>query len=258
MGVDYVVKGECSTKKKLGEAKLIEMLKLMSMVLALKKLEGKNMSPAEFANMSFTHRVLTKKGYEDRELSVGSVLNEVSQLDKHEESCKGCKYNSGEHGRGVESPFGCIGGINYPISAIAEEALLHTAMVIGNNDDYMKEFGLILKYIKDHPDIGKRVKSMRESPNGRNFFECPDNLWIEPKGEVFYSNQILEVLFGYEVEPSYAKAIYIPFFEVFHSVFTKSKKAEEYKADACTSQIMVFGSAFLISAKESVPIEIRM
>jgi len=258
VGVDYVIRADCKVRKKVEENDLIEHQKLATMIAALRTQVGSQVPASDFAKIGFSRMVVTPKGQEQKNYTVESAMKEVNKLEKYEKHCQNCKYNIREQIRGQESPFGCIGSISYPISGLTEEAILHSVLVIMQHDEYRQKYGLILKYVKDHPDVGNRIRALRESPNGGSFFECRECLSVEFNGEVYTSDQLLEVLIGFDITPAYAKILHHPFYNIFYNVVMKSHKSDVYKADTSTRQFLIYGNGFGISATENVPMQVRM
>lgn len=119
MGIDYIVDYDCEPKRALTVPGLLGRLKgrdRANAVIQLYRSQGDTRSPSK---MGFEMVRRTPDGGEETEVViVQDMLDEAEVLTSWESYCKGCPANA------AGTPFGCIGTINYPISAAAERWLL--------------------------------------------------------------------------------------------------------------------------------------
>ena len=119
MAIDYVIDYTCVPKQTLTTEGIVERLKARERAGAVIKLFRENGDQRPPSEMGFEFTRTTVEGEEEtRVIVVQVMLDLAAQLDPLEQHCAGCPANVS--GR----PFGCVGAIQYPITAAAERWLL--------------------------------------------------------------------------------------------------------------------------------------
>ena len=192
MAIDYVIEYDCPPKRELTADGIRERLKERARadeVIAWFRNAGDMRQPAQMG-FEFTHSTPADPG--DKQLIVvQDLIDHAAPLDDYADHCADCPANpSGK-------AYGCMGFIQYPITARAETWLLERLPV---PDEPL--VWLLLKHgIQKLGYDGASVKALREADGGpeadeRAYFELP----IAPQrrlGELRVSgDQALEMIFG--------------------------------------------------------------
>lgn len=189
MGIDFTIDHDCEPKRALGSDALVELLKARDrarMVLETMRAEGDE-RPVE--ELTFVSAVLRRDGaMEEREVTVGAMLEAAAPLEAHAHHCTGCPANvTGE-------PYGCNGYIGYPIEAESESWLLDRLP-----DDLSTTAGWLLQ--QAFADFGwDGAYAARLRGDGPAFFEAdraPGIRWGDaPDAFAITGNQLFDCLFG--------------------------------------------------------------
>ena len=213
MAIDYIIELDCQPKETLGAAGILERLK--ERVRAAEVIEwfraAGDSRPPDQMGFEFSQSAPGRPG-EKQLIVVQDLLDHAAALDQQAHHCQGCPANIS--GR----PFGCIGFINYPITAQAEIWLLERLPV----PDEPLVWLLLRQGIQNLGYDGASVKALRDAEaadgNGeRRYFELP----VAPQrrlGELRVSaDQALEMIFGVgeRVIPNHA-GILLLFFDAIN------------------------------------------
>ncbi len=208
MAIDYIIAYDCVPKQTLSSNGILDRLKereRAEAVIQWFRQAGDTRSPSD---MGFEFTKSTPDGEGEKQVViVQDLLDHVADLDPLEHHCKGCPANR------AGKPFGCMGFIQYPITARAEAYLLDRLPV----PDEPLIWLLLKKGIQEFGYDGSSVKMLRDVDNAedgqRTYFELP----ISPQrrlGEIRVSgDQMLEMMFGVgeHIIPNHA-AILLLFF----------------------------------------------
>ena len=192
MVIDYIIEFDCIPKRELTADGIRERLKERARareVVQWFRAAGDAREPAQMG-FEFSHSRPGEPG--DKQLIVvQDLLDHAAVLDDYAEHCAYCPANrSGE-------PFGCIGFIQYPITAAAETWLLERLPM----PDEPLVWLLLKQGIQRLGYDGASVRELRGADGGvdaadRTYFELP----IAPVrrlGELRVSgDQALEMIFG--------------------------------------------------------------
>lgn len=192
MAIDYIIEFDCTPKRALTADGIRERLKERARALEVIewfRAAGDGREPAQMG-FEFSHSRPGETG--DKQLIVvQDLLDHASPLDDYAEHCAGCPANrSGQ-------AYGCMGFIQYPISARAETWLLERLPV----PDEPLVWLLLKQGIQRLGYDGASVRTLRAADGGagaaeRAYFELP----IAPErrlGELRVSgDQALEMIFG--------------------------------------------------------------
>ncbi len=119
MAIDYVIDYGCVPKETLGTDGILDRLKARDRAATVIQLFRENGDQRPPSEMGFEMTRTTLEGVEETQVVVvQDMLDRAAELDPLADYCAGCPANV----RGV--PFGCVGFIQYPISARAERWLL--------------------------------------------------------------------------------------------------------------------------------------
>ena len=192
MAIDYVIEYDCAPKRALTADGIRERLKERARADEVIQWfrDAGDMREPSLMGFEFSHRKPGDPG--DKQLIVvQDLIDHASALDDHAEVCATCPANrSGQ-------PFGCIGFIQYPITAGAETWLLERLPV----PDEPLVWLLLRQGIQKLGYDGASIRALREAEGGldsveRRYFELP----IAPErrlGELRVSgDQALEMIFG--------------------------------------------------------------
>ena len=192
MAIDYIIEYDCAPKRALTADGIRERLKERARaeeVIEWFRAAGDSREPAQ---MGFEYSHSTPGDAGDKQLIVvQDLLDHAAVLDDYADDCASCPANrSGQ-------PYGCVGFIQYPITARAETWLLERLPV----PDEPLIWLLLRQGIQKLGYDGASVKALREAdggadPSERTYFELP----IAPErrlGELrVSSDQALEMIFG--------------------------------------------------------------
>lgn len=161
MGADLVLLTDCPVKQALGEGdaiagadrlyNLCKQRRQAEAIAAMATRDGRNAATATFRSV-----VIGPRGPVERNVSVQAVREATAVLDTLSPHCAGCPANC------VDTTFGCVGVMTYPISASAEAWLMRRvqpASSLGGS--------WLLKAIADFNYDGETIRAWRE----RGMFE---------------------------------------------------------------------------------------
>jgi len=269
MAIDYIIEYDCAPKTALTADGIRERLKERARaeeVIQWFRAAGDTREPTEMG-FEFSHSTPGDPG--DKQLIVvQDLIDHASVLDDHAEHCASCPANrSGQ-------PFGCMGFIQYPITARAETWLLERLPV----PDEPLVWLLLRQGIQKLGYDGASVKALREADGGldaneRTYFELP----IAPErrlGELRVSgDQALEMIFGVgqRIIPNHAGILLL-----FLGAIDRDLEAEEIQdissfagkirdrisfelavdagADACVQELVAFFHALYVAWTLNVPL----
>ncbi len=192
MAIDYIIELDCIPKRELSADGIRERLKERARareVIQWFRAAGDAREPAQMG-FEFSHR-RPGEARDKQLIVVQDLLDHASALDDYAEHCASCPANRSG------GDFGCVGFIQYPISARAETWLLERLPV----PDEPLVWLLLKQGIQRLGYDGASVRELREADGGidaaeRAYFELP----IAPErrlGELRVSgDQALEMIFG--------------------------------------------------------------
>jgi len=192
LAIDYIIEYDCEPKQVLTAAGILERLKERERaeeVIGWFRSAGDN-RPLDQMGFEFSQSTPGESG-EKQLIVVQDLLDHAAVLDEHAEHCRHCPANR------TGSPYGCIGFINYPITALAETWLLERLPV----PDEPLVWLLLKQGIQTLGYDGSSVKALRAADSGdeanqRTYFELP-NPPQRRLGELrVSSDQVLEMIFG--------------------------------------------------------------
>ena len=185
MAIDYIIDYSCTPKQQIGTYSIMERLKGAERAETIIRLFRENGDERPPSEMGFEFTRNTPDGEEQtRIIVVQDLLDEAAALGPVAHHCQGCPANrSGQ-------PFGCMGYIQYPISAAAEKWLLDNLPVPDETLVWM----LLRQGIREFKYDGETVRPLRES--GDLYFE--DRLASSRRLGEFQidGNQLFEMIFG--------------------------------------------------------------
>lgn len=192
VAIDYIIEYDCAPKQSLTAAGILERIKereRAEAVIQWFREAGDTREPSQMG-FEFSRRTPDEKG-KKQVVVVQDLLDHAADLDQLAHHCRGCPANRGG------SPFGCIGFIEYPISARAEVWLLERLPT----PDEPLVWLLLKQGIQEFGYDGSSVKGLRDMDNAdaegrRAYFELPAAPWRR-LGELSVSgDQMLEMIFG--------------------------------------------------------------
>lgn len=200
MAIDYVVDLGCVPKETLGTSGILERLKGRARAQTVIRLfrEGGDARPP--SEMGFEMARHTPEGEEEtRVVVVQDMLDHAADLDPLAHYCVGCPANA------LGEPFGCIGFVQYPISAAGEVWLLKQLPTPEEPLPWL----LLRQTVTEMGYTGHSVLPLRET--GTYFQDARG--FSRDLGEFHVtSNQLIEMLFllGH-VQPAHAGALLLFF-----------------------------------------------
>jgi hypothetical protein len=257
VSVEFMLLGKCPMISKFGESRMMEASKLEAIIEGLRSCAPKPLSRPRFRKLTFMRQLATPEGTTQRETSVAEVERELAPIRKLRRYCKGCRFNVIQKSLSEERFAGCCGSVHYPLSAASERWVARSAdhiLQVGLDDSH----GLLLRFIDDHPAVGNRVTAMRGQ--GGAFFELESRFELRARGKEYNTDQLWEMLLGFNITPIYAKAVYAPFFEAMQALLNSSPGPERYSLheDRTVLELRIFGNACRLSAMEDVPMVVAM
>ncbi|MBC7813386.1 MAG: hypothetical protein H7175_19660 [Burkholderiales bacterium] len=196
MAIDYVIDWQCIPKETFGTAGILERLKeheRANAVIKLFRQNGDNRPPSEMG-FEFTRSTPDDSGDEETQvIVVQDLLDNAAELDPLAHHCESCPANR------TGTPFGCIGFIQYPLSAMGEAWLLN---LLPTPDEAL--IWLLLKQgIEEFQYDGSTVLPLRQA--GGAYFE-QGGLMSRRLGEfAITSDQVFEMLFLLgDIQPTHA------------------------------------------------------
>lgn len=225
MAIDHIIDYDCEPKRTLDTNGIVERLKgeeRARTIIQMYRQSGDNRPPSE---MGFEFTRSTADGSDDtRVIIVQDLLDAAAEIKPLEHHCAGCPANR------AGKPFGCIGFIQYPISAKAEAWLLNRLPV---PDDAL--VWLLLKQgVEEFQYDGSSLGSMRAA-NGV-YFEFASEM-TRKLGEFKITNdQVFEMLFLLgNLNPKHAAVLLL----FFHAI-DRDLEADEIMAVSDGKRTMPF------------------
>lgn len=205
MSIDYIIDYDCIPKQTLTTDGIVQRLKGLERAREIIKMfrDAGDARPPSQMGFQFTRRAADGTTEQDT-IVVQSLLDAAEQLTPLEPHCAGCPANR------TGQPFGCIGAVEYPISAAAEAWLLDR---LPTPDE-----PLVWLLLKQGVDAflydGQTIAALRLQ--GDTYFEA-QNAAERKLGEFSIdANQVFEMLFTVgDILPNHA-AILLLFFHAIH------------------------------------------
>jgi len=184
MGIDYIIHYDCVPKRAFTVEGLMGRLKGRDRARAVIQLYRDHGDQRPPSKMGFEMVRRLPDGTEETEIIiVQDLLDVAAELEPYETYCVDCPANH------AAMAFGCIGTINYPISAQAERWLLD--QLPGN--DHPLAFMLLQKAIYDIGYSGEAGSRLRTQEGV--FLESVVPLERDLDGVRFSGDQVFEMLF---------------------------------------------------------------
>ncbi len=184
MGADHVIDYPCEAKDALTLDGLLGRLKGRDRAATIIQLYRDRGDSRPASQMGFEMvRRLPDDSEERQVLIVQDLLDAASELTQWEPLCASCPANRA----GV--PFGCVGTVNYPISAYAERWLLD--QLPGNS--HPLPYMLLQRALSEMGYTGEHAVALRAQTSV--FFESPDALVRDMEAMRVSGNQVFELLF---------------------------------------------------------------
>lgn len=269
MAIDYIIEYDCAPKRALTADGIRERLKERARadeVIEWFRAAGDMREPSQMG-FEFSHSTPGDPG--DRQLIVvQDLIDHASALDDHAEVCAACPANRSAQ------PFGCMGFVQYPITARAETWLLERLPV----PDEPLIWLLLRQGIQKLGYDGASIQELRAADGDadggqRTYFELP----IAPErrlGELRVTgDQALEMIFGVgeRIIPNHAGILLL-----FVGAINRDLEAQEIQdisshdgsirervafemtadegADECIRELVAFFRALHLAWKLDVPL----
>ncbi|NWF70975.1 MAG: hypothetical protein HXY40_17965 [Chloroflexi bacterium] len=204
MAIDFIIDHTCEPKRILGTDGIVERLKgeeRAATIIAMFRKNGDNRPPSE---MGFEFTRSTPEGEKEKKIVVvQDLLDAAAELKPLEVHCQGCPANR------TGKRFGCIGFIQYPVSARGEAWLLNQLPV----PDEALVWLLLKQGVEEFKYDGSSLAPMRQA--GDSYFEVRGSL-TRRLGEFRITNdQVFEMLFllGH-IQPPHAGVVLL----FFHAI----------------------------------------
>jgi hypothetical protein len=203
MAIDYIVGLECTPKRLLSTAGILQRLKgreRAQTIIRLFREHGDGRPPSQ---MGFEFVRNTPEGEEETQIIVvQDLLDEAESLTPHEANCVGCRANV------PATPFGCIGSIQYPLSTAAERWMIDRLPGVEEPLLWL----LLRQGIQELGYDGAPVVALRQ--NGV-YFEDPAPLVRDLQDFTISSDQLFEMTFLLgDIQPAHAGLL----LQFFHAV----------------------------------------
>jgi hypothetical protein len=153
MGADYIVHLACAPKLAFGGGDALAGAKAMMAML-----KGRNAARAIAQNakgqdpstITVTRLRTTPAGQTEEKVSYADLVASAAPLDAQAKHCQGCPANF------LGTPYGCYGGLRYPVSAAGETWLVSRLQPADSPGGFM-----LLSAIRDFKYDGAPIKRMR-------------------------------------------------------------------------------------------------
>ncbi|MFN8371711.1 MAG: hypothetical protein U0694_02380 [Anaerolineae bacterium] len=201
MAIDFVIDYDCAPKQALTTEGILERLKgeeRAQTIIAMFRQNGDDRPPKE---MGFEFTRSTPEGEKEKKvIVVQDLIDAANQLKPLESHCVGCPANR------TGQRFGCMGFVQYPISARGEAWLLNQLPV----PDEALVWLLLKQGVEEFKYDGSSLSPMRQS--GDAYFEVRGSM-SRRLGEFRITNdQVFEMLFllGH-IQPPHAGVVLLFF-----------------------------------------------
>jgi hypothetical protein len=228
---------------------------------AIEKARSDGMSEKEIGKLKIRVPVVTTGGLSQVETTIAEEKKNLGLMNEYAETCQICPLNVVKQTTEKPCIFGCYSSITFPISELAEQMLAATVEYVATKRKGQPEF-LLVKEILDMRLIPHKIGSMRAS--GRHFLEAEDPEFVEfehmGRKAVVDTNQILEIVFGYNMDNARASHLYQPFLHTLdascESVGADWK--ERIKHDKTIDEIRTFVNSVKIASNNGCGIYITL
>lgn len=153
MPLDLIIDHPCRPKRELGggdlragTGRLVGLLRVAARADAVRALSDG--PPADDLQVKLT--VPTPDGPAERTFAFGELERQAAELDPHVPDCTNCPVNA------LRKPFGCVGGLSYPVRKSTERFLLDRVpppAQIGG--------ALLLQHLEEGQHDGERTRGYR-------------------------------------------------------------------------------------------------
>ncbi len=200
MAIDYVVDYSCVPRQTLGTEGILEALKARERAQSVIWLFRQNGDQRPPDQMGFEFTRTTLAGEEEtRVIVVQEMLDQAAVLDPLASYCAVCPANL------TGAPFGCVGQIEYPISAAAERWLIDQLPGIDQPLVWM----LLRQGVQELGYDGEPVRPLRANPT---YFEEQRVAGRDLVEFVITANQVFEMLFLLgDIQPAHAGILLLLF-----------------------------------------------
>jgi hypothetical protein len=184
MGIDYIIHYDCAPKQALTVEGLMIRLKSRDRaeaIIQLYRAQGDQRPPSQIGFEMV--RRLPDGTDETAIIIVQDLLDRAAELPPWEAHCAGCPANR------TGLPFGCVGAINYPISARAEQWLLDQLP----DNDHPLPFILFQKAIRELGYTGDAAAPLRAQAGV--FLEAAAAPERDLEAVLVNGDQVFEMLF---------------------------------------------------------------
>jgi hypothetical protein len=155
MAIDYAIQFPCDVRRKMPDAQLLSMVKLRNRAeFAVEELRRRqpDLDRQAINAYELVMGVITPEGVSRQAgVPIGTVLASVAPLDALADGCRNCPASLTGAG------FGCIGGVNYPLTKTTEEWLVSRLP----DDVKSPSLSMLLSFIADVGFDGRPVDSQR-------------------------------------------------------------------------------------------------
>jgi hypothetical protein len=200
MAIDYVIDYACIPKETLTTEGIVERLKARERAHSVIRLFRENGDQRLPSEMGFEFTRTNAAGEEEtRVVVVQEMLDRAAELDPLAHHCAGCPANAkGE-------PFGCVGSIAYPISALGERWLLDQLP----GTDQPLVWLLLRQGVQELGYDGASVRPLRANPT---YFEERRVAGRDMVEFVMTADQVFEMLFLLgDIQPAHAGVLLLLF-----------------------------------------------
>jgi hypothetical protein len=183
MAIDYIIDYSCAPKQRFGTEEILDRLKGRSRAETIIRLFRQNGDRRPPSEMGFEFVRNTPQGEEETQIIiVQDLLDRAKELDETASACSGCIANI------AGKAFGCMNGIQYPLSAAGEQWLLQQLPDIAEPLLWL----LLRQGIQEMGYDGSSVQPLRASGT---YFELSTALERDMQDFRINSDQVFEMIF---------------------------------------------------------------
>jgi hypothetical protein len=235
MAIDYVIDYDCIPKAHLTTEGIVERLKGLERAQEIIRLFRRNGDERPPGEMGFEFTRSTPTGEEEkRVIVVQDLLDEAAALDAHAHHCVGCPANR------TGARFGCVGFVQYPISAEAERWALDRMPVPDDTLVWM----LLKQGVREFSYDGESIKPLREVTDA---YFASSEAQSRKLGEFSVdANQLFEMMFAVgNINPNHAAMLLL-----FLGAIRRDLEADEIMAIAPAPEDAEARYPFVLTPRE--------
>lgn len=263
MSFEYLMDHPCNVRERLGDNAseiILEAKKNMNKYLVIREGILEDDPNREPDDEIITMQFMSAHGIEEKQIVLGDLRKQFMDIEKRANGCVDCPCNLMREFHGTPETLGCYGMIQYPLSVSYERiVMLATFQVLKKLTD--RPAAIFLHYILDHEDIGTRSEAMR-TRGADVFFETETPNLVTKKNKIPFinSNQITDMLFGFNIDPDVGAKVYLPFLDIIEDIYQDRIRSEDENTsnDRTIRELLHFRRAIQLGVEHNCTVRTLM